>query len=47
MTDGEIEIKFAGLAEGVLTPDKTAATIRQCWRLESLDDAAAVVRAVA
>ncbi len=47
MTDREIEIKFEGLAEDVLTPDKTAAVIRDCWRLESLEDAAAVVRAVA
>jgi 2-methylcitrate dehydratase PrpD len=47
MTDREIEAKFEGLAEGVLTPAKTAAVIRTCWRLESLDDAAAVVRAAA
>lgn len=44
MTDREIEIKFEGLAEGVLAPDKTAALIRECWRIEALEDAAAVVR---
>ena len=45
MTDRELESKFEGLAEGILPPEKTAAVIRMCWDLESLDDAAAVVHA--
>lgn len=47
MTDREIEVKFEGLAEDVLTAEKTAAVIRMCWGLEALDDAAVVVRSVA
>lgn len=47
MTDREIEIKFEGLADGILTPDKTKALIATCWRLESLAVAADVVRAAA
>jgi 2-methylcitrate dehydratase PrpD len=47
MTDGELEAKFRGLAEGVVAPDALPKLIDLCWQLEALPDAAALVRAAA
>jgi 2-methylcitrate dehydratase PrpD len=47
MTDREIDEKFKGLAEGSLTPAKIKVLIAACWSLETLADAADVVRAAA
>ena len=38
MTDRDLETKFHGLCDPVLGVDKTAALIRECWRLAQLND---------
>ena len=38
LTDQELEAKFIGLAEEVLTPGQCSEALRLLWRLEELDD---------
>lgn len=45
MSDADLEAKFRGLAEGILSKTETDALIRTCWDISGLQDAAAVARA--
>lgn len=45
MSDADLEAKFHGLAEGILSKTETDALIRACWDISGLQDAAAVARA--
>ena len=42
-SDRDIERKFAGLAEGVLSTRRRARLLRLCWKLDELDDVSEVV----
>jgi 2-methylcitrate dehydratase PrpD len=44
MTDRDLETKFHGLCDPVLGAGKTAALIRECWRLAQLNDVAQLSR---
>jgi hypothetical protein len=39
-----LEEKFHGLAEGILSPDKTRSIIDLCWRVDTLADAGDIAR---
>jgi 2-methylcitrate dehydratase PrpD len=45
MSDSDLEAKFRGLAEGILSKPETDKLIRLCWDVGNLDDAGAVARA--
>jgi 2-methylcitrate dehydratase PrpD len=45
MTDADLEAKFIGLTKGILPDTQTRTLIDLCWKLESLDDVAAITRA--
>ncbi len=47
MSDTDLEAKFRGLAEGILTERQSNEVIRLCWAVESLPDAGAIARAAA
>ena len=47
MSDADLEAKFRGLAEGILTGQQSSEVIRLCWSVESLPDAGAIARAAA
>ena len=47
MSDADLETKFRGLAEGILTERQSSEVIRLCWSVESLPDAGAIARAAA
>ena len=47
MTNGEIETKFEGLAEGILAPDSIRPLIERCWQVERQGDAGDLIRALA
>lgn len=47
MSDADLEAKFRGLVEGILTDRQSDAVIRLCWEAESLPDAGAIARAAA
>src|SRR5687768_7178920 len=42
-TDRELEVKFDGLAEGILSPARTRTAIDACWRVETLRSAADLI----
>jgi hypothetical protein len=44
MTDRDLELKFAGLADGILTPDQVHALIGLCWDVEKLSNAGAIAK---
>jgi 2-methylcitrate dehydratase PrpD len=44
MTDRNLELKFAGLADGILTPDQVHALIGLCWDVEKLSNAGAIAK---
>lgn len=44
MSDGQLERKFRGLAEGILPAGQVADAIRLCWGLEALPDVATLAR---
>jgi 2-methylcitrate dehydratase PrpD len=44
MSDRMLEEKFHGLAEGILSPDKTRSIIDLCWRVDTLADAGDIAR---
>ena len=45
MTDGDLEAKFAGLAEGVLPAAQVRTLMDLCWKVDSLPSAAQVATA--
>jgi 2-methylcitrate dehydratase PrpD len=45
LSDEDLETKFQGQAEGVLTADEARRLLALCWRIESLPDAAAIAKA--
>lgn len=45
MSDSDLEAKFRGLADGVLSADETGRLLKLCWDVGSLKDAAEVARA--
>ncbi len=45
MTDADLEAKFRGLAQGILSKSETDKLIRLCWDVGKLEDAGAVARA--
>ncbi len=47
MSDADLEAKFRGLAEGVLTDKQISEVICLCWGAEKLEDAGAIARAAA
>jgi len=47
MSDQDLEAKFAGLANGVLPPDRQRKLIDLCWDIANLPDAGAIARAAA
>ncbi|HEY2382046.1 MAG TPA: MmgE/PrpD family protein [Terriglobia bacterium] len=47
MSDPDLEAKFTGLANGVLSADKQRRLIDLCWDIASLPDASAIARAAA
>jgi len=44
MTDAQLEAKFAGLAEGVLPPDRTRRAMDLCWKVANLRKVAELAR---
>jgi 2-methylcitrate dehydratase PrpD len=47
MTNAELEVKFAGMAEPVIGSERTRALIQQAWEIEALADAGDLARAAA
>jgi 2-methylcitrate dehydratase PrpD len=47
MTDSDLEQKFRGQAEGILTRPQVDRLIELCWSIESLADAGQIARAAA
>ena len=45
MTNADLEAKFRGQAEGVLSSDRAERLIELCWEVSSLDDADDIARA--
>ncbi|MNC84841.1 hypothetical protein D3C83_04090 [compost metagenome] len=45
MSDADLEAKFRGLAEGILSRSETDSLIRLCWDVGKLKDAGEVARA--
>ena len=45
MTDHNLELKFAGLADGILTPDQIHDVIGLCRDVEKLSNAGAMAKA--
>jgi hypothetical protein len=43
MADEEVEAKFIGLVQDILTPTQVRVTLDLLWRLDELDDAARVL----
>jgi 2-methylcitrate dehydratase PrpD len=47
MSDQDLEAKFTGLANGVLSPERQRKLIDLCWDIANLPDAGAIARAAA
>jgi 2-methylcitrate dehydratase PrpD len=47
MSDADLEAKFQGLTEGVLTPAQREEIITLCWRVTDLEDVGTLGRAAA
>ena len=47
MSDADLEDKFRGLAEGILSEKQADEVVRLCWNVDSLPDAGAIARAAA
>ena len=45
MSDADLELKFRGLAKGVLSDEECGRLMALCWKVGELDDAGAVARA--
>jgi 2-methylcitrate dehydratase PrpD len=42
MSEADLEVKFMGLADGILLQQQAKSLLAMCWKLESLPDAAAI-----
>lgn len=47
MSDADLEAKFRGLTEGILSPGQIDEVITLCWQLTALEDAGVLARATA
>ncbi|MBV9783172.1 MAG: MmgE/PrpD family protein [Acidisphaera sp.] len=47
MTDADLEAKFAGLTDSILSPSGARRLLDLCWRIEELGDVADIARAAA
>ncbi|HVY17090.1 MAG TPA: MmgE/PrpD family protein [Rhodopila sp.] len=47
MSDAELEVKFAGMAEPLIGAERTRELMRQAWAVEALSDAGALARMAA
>jgi 2-methylcitrate dehydratase PrpD len=47
MSDSDLEVKFRGLADGVLPQDRIRRLLDLCWKVETLKDAAELAQAAA
>jgi 2-methylcitrate dehydratase PrpD len=45
MSDHELEMKFAGLADGILAPERARHLMETCWQVEQLEFADQIARA--
>ena len=45
MSDVDLEVKFRGLTDGIMTPSQNDELIRLCWSIAALPDAGAIARA--
>jgi hypothetical protein len=45
MSDADLEAKFRGLAQDILSKSETDSLIRLCWDVGKLEDVGAVARA--
>jgi 2-methylcitrate dehydratase PrpD len=45
MSDGDLERKFVGLADGILSAEQTAKLMELCWSVESLGSAGQIAQA--
>ncbi len=45
MSDADLEVKFRGLAQGILSATETDALIKLCWAVETLQSAGDIARA--
>lgn len=45
MTDRDLETKFTGLTDGILSSDRRARLMELCWKVEGLHEAAAIAQA--
>jgi len=45
MSDSDLERKFVGLADGILSPERTARLMELCWSVESLGNAGEIAQA--
>lgn len=44
MSDADLEAKFRGLTEGVLSPAQSEKVITLCWQITALEDVGALSR---
>ena len=44
MSDADLEAKFRGLTDGILSPSETDALVGNCWRVGTLPDASVLAR---
>jgi len=47
MSDRDLEMKFSGLAEGILSPDRQHQLMDLCWKIEGLPQAGSIAQAAA
>ena len=47
MSDADLESKFHGLADGILSADRVRRLIDLCWKIESAPQVSALARAAA
>ena len=45
MTDQQLEVKFSGLAEGILSPEQARRLMSNCWQVAQLGDASQIAKA--
>jgi 2-methylcitrate dehydratase PrpD len=44
MSDADLEAKFRGLTDGILSPTETDALVQNCWSVDTLPDASVLAR---
>jgi len=47
MSDADLEAKFRGLTDGIISASQTQELIRLCWSVATLPDAGAIPRTAA